>query len=321
MQKALILGHFQPLHNAHLALIRVALTRTKKVEFGLFTHKHDAISPALRKDWLERFGTVYEIDVSGHKDPYGLDFTHLFSNIDIIIGSNPNIVPIATKMRTNYMMWDPKREAMPIDSKTVLTDIPAHWEQLPEFVRVHAQKRLTFVGPESVGKSFFAKQMAAKFGQPHVPEYGRPHESFRQKGAYSVRELVELAKRHAASRAALSLQAGPILFEDTDELMTSVWSEILLNKSSKAIENLIQKPDQYILFGYDTPWEDDSLRYFAKQELRAKFYALIRKKLEKHNAPFIKVDGSWEERQKRTCLIVEETLKKPFTFRERIHLD
>lgn len=315
MTKALIFGHFCPLHNAHLALINATTQLCDNVEFGLFVHKSDPITEELRTKWLECLGVVHKVQIHNIDAPYKDIDTKSFSKFDLISGSNPALLPIAKKLNIAHFLWDPAREAMPIDSKDILANVPKHWEDMPSFVRIHAQKRLSFVGPESVGKSFFAKRMAEKYDGPHVPEYGRPHEKYRHKVDYTGEELLTLARRHAASRMAISHNAGPVLFEDTDELMTAVWSEMLIGSETEAIEKLITAPDRYVLYGADTPWEEDTLRYFAKKELRQAFFDRIEKKLKKHKAPYQTIVGDWQTRESESISIVEELMNEPFTFR------
>ncbi len=314
MTKAIIFGRFCPLHNAHLALINASSKLCDHTEFGLFIHESDPISADLRIKWLERFGVVHKIHINKTDNPYSdIESSH-FTSFDLVAGSNPELIPIAKTLSASHFLWDPAREAMPIDSEQILADVPKHWNDLPDFVRIHAQKRMTFIGPESVGKSFFAKHMAEKYGGPHVPEYGRPHEKYRDKIDYTGAELAELAQRHSASRSAISLNAGPVLFEDTDELMTAVWSEMLIGNETEAIEQQITEPDRYVLYGADTPWENDTLRYFAKKELRQAFFDRIERKLNKHKLSYQTIIGDWQTREAESVAIAEELLSEPFTF-------
>ena len=89
MTKALILGHFLPLHNMHLALIHATRSVADEVVFGLFVSKNDAISPVIRHKWLEQFGKVIELEVN--KTPYtDIDLKQLPKDIRLIAGSNQN---------------------------------------------------------------------------------------------------------------------------------------------------------------------------------------------------------------------------------------
>ena len=316
MTKAIIFGKFCPLHNAHLTLIRATLDLADKLEFGLFIDEKDPIAQNLRLKWLTKFGKIHII-----RGSYAQIDSSQFDGFDLVAGSNPKIPEVAEKLGAAHFMWDPAREALPIRSSNVLKNTAKHWHDLPDFVRISAQKRLTFVGPESVGKSFFAKRMAEKYGAPHVPEYGRPHEKYRGKGDYTGDELAVLARRHGAARNAIAHLAGPILFEDTDELMTAVWSEMLLGKPTATVEAQIQLPDAYVLYGADTPWEEDTLRYFAKQELRQAFFERIESKLKAHNAPYQIIEGDWQKRENETIALVEKWLSEPFSFQEKTHRD
>ncbi len=305
-KKALICGFFEPMHQMHLALLRNVQSQGYELVIGLLTRQNsnDSIPASLRQKWLERFGEVVLLPFT--KEPYGeIDEVHLPQNISLIAGSNPELLKLASRMKLPHFLWDPAREAWDLRAEDILSHPAEHWFDMPDFVRVDAQKRITFVGPESVGKSWFARAMAEKFGGPHVPEYGRPHEKYRSKGEYTGEELTLLAKRHGASRRALAHLAGAVLFEDTDELMTAIWSEMLLGQSTKSVEALIEKPSLYILYHWDTPWEDDKLRYFSRSDLRKKFHDRIKAKLDQFEMNYIEIGGSWDEREAQTVKAVE----------------
>jgi len=190
-------------------------------------------------------------------------------------------------------------------------DPSAHWYSLPSHVRPWFQKRLTLVGPESTGKSYMADLLAQRFGGPYVPEYGRPYEHYRTPGPYRPEELHYIVDGHVAHRKTLSMKAGPVLFEDTDPLLTAVWAEMLLGKSLPSLEARIELPEHYLLLSADTPWEEDPLRYYAKQEMRAKFFDKIEAKLKAHGARYTLIHGSFKAREAQAIAVVEDMLKTP----------
>ncbi|HIP22114.1 MAG TPA: hypothetical protein EYG79_00725, partial [Rhodobacteraceae bacterium] len=153
--------------------------------------------------------------------------------------------------------------------------------------------------------------LAQKFGGPYVPEYGRPYEKYRTPGDYRPEELHYIVDGHVAHRKTLSMKAGPILFEDTDPLLTAVWAEMLLGHPLPSLEARIELPEHYLLLDANTPWAEDPLRYYAKQEMREKFFAKIEAKLKAHGANYTLIHGSFDERDAQAIAVVENMLKTP----------
>jgi nicotinamide riboside kinase len=109
----------------------------------------------------------------------------------------------------------------------------------------------------------------------------------------------------------LSLKAGPILFEDTDPLLTAVWAEMLLGHSLPDLEAQIELPDHYLLLDADVPWEEDPLRYYGKQEQRQAFFTKIKAKLEQFGPSYTLISGDFAAREAQAVAVVEEMLATP----------
>ena len=210
-----------------------------------------------------------------------------------------------------FFFLDPVWMPCPANSSDIRKDPYAHWYSLPSHVRPWFQKRLTLVGPESTGKSYMADFLARHFGGPYVPEYGRPYEKYRTPGPYRPEELHYIVDGHVAHRKTLSLNAGPVLFEDTDPLLTAVWAEMLLGHSLPDLEARIELPEHYLLLDANTPWAEDPLRYYAKQELRDQFFAKIKAKLDAFGATYSLIQGNFTEREAQAIAVVEEMMKTP----------
>jgi hypothetical protein len=65
----------------------------------------------------------------------------------------------------------------------------------------------------------------------HVPEYGRTYDDNRKGALWTKRDFQAIALGHEAMRAAIAPEAGYLLFEDTDPLLTRVWEEYLLGEA------------------------------------------------------------------------------------------
>lgn len=301
-----------------MALIRTASYLVDKLTIVLSTSDNDPIDPAIRKSWMEELfpECVVIVANNGEKqlptnDPQWAKIIRGFhpEPIDRVIGSQDYYVDLAKELDAQHFILDPMWMAFPANSIEIRQDPFGHWESIPGQVRPYFQKRLTMIGPESTGKSYMADLLAQKFGGPYVPEYGRPYEKFRTQGAYRAEELHFIVDGHVAHRKTLAMKAGPILFEDTDPLLTAVWAEMLLDHSLPDLEARIELPDHYLLLDANAPWEDDPLRYFGQQNLRDKFFTKIKTKLDNFGAKYTLISGDWAEREVQAIAVVENMLK------------
>ncbi len=315
-----ILGKFMPPHEGHVALVRTASYLVDRLTIILSASDKDPISPSVRKNWMESlFPEAVVIVANNGTEPLAPDSPDWGpiirgfhpEAIDRVIGSEGYIVDLARALNAQHFILDPMWMAFPANSDEVREDPFNHWKSIPDYVRPYFQKRLTLVGPESTGKSYMADVLAAKFGGPYVPEYGRPYEKYRIPGDYRAEELHFIVDGHVAHRKTLSLKAGPILFEDTDPLLTAVWAEMLLGRSLPDLEARIELPDHYLLLDANAPWEEDPLRYYGTQEQRQKFFTKIKTKLDAFGASYTLISGNWAEREVQAIAVVEEMLKSP----------
>ncbi len=318
--KGVILGKFMPPHEGHVALIRTASYLVDRLTIILSASDSDPIPPAVRKGWMESLFPQAVVIVSNNgAEPLPADspdWARIIRGfhpepIDRVIGSEGYVADLAKALNAQHFILDPMWMAFPANSSEIRQDPFGHWNSIPDHVRPYFQKRLTLVGPESTGKSYMADVLARKFGGPYVPEYGRPYEKFRTPGPYKPEELHFIVDGHVAHRKTLSMMAGPILFEDTDPLLTAVWAEMLLGHSLPDLEARIELPDHYLLLDANTPWEEDPLRYYAKQEMRQKFFDRTKAKLEAFHAPYTLISGDWKNREAQAVAVVEEMLATP----------
>ena len=177
-----------------------------------------------------------------------------------------------------------------------------------------AQKRLTLLGPESVGKTILGERLAKRFDTRLVREYGRTFDEkimqprYKHGKGWREDDLINIADVHAAMRAALSPLAGPLLIEDTDALMTAVWAEYLLNAPSIKIEAMARRSlaDHYLLLTPETPWTDDGVRYAGKQEEREWFFNAAKKRLDAWKASYTIISGAdWDDRERQAVRVAE----------------
>ena len=184
---------------------------------------------------------------------------------------------------------------------------------------IREQKRLTLLGPESVGKTTLGERLANRFDTQLVREYGRTFDEkimqprYKQGKGWREDDLINIAETHAAMRTALSPLAGPLLLEDTDALMTAVWAEYLLGAPSQTLELMARAAlaDHYLLLTPETPWTDDGVRYAGRQEEREWFFNAAKKRLDDWGASYTVINGTdWETREAKAVKIAEGMLDR-----------
>lgn len=180
-----------------------------------------------------------------------------------------------------------------------------------------AQKRLTLLGPESVGKTTLAEALATRFHTALIREYGRIYDEkymqsrYKQGKGWREADLIAIAETHSAMREAMAHDAGPLLIEDTDALMTAVWAEYLLAAPSPKLERMARNAlaDQYLLLTPETPWTDDGVRYAGVQETREWFFNAAKARLDAWGARYTIISGSdWDAREQKAVTVAEGML-------------
>jgi HTH-type transcriptional repressor of NAD biosynthesis genes len=168
--------------------------------------------------------------------------------------------------------------------------------------------KIVLYGPESTGKTTFAKALAAHYNTKWVPEYAREflQEKFdRGEGECQIQDLLPIANGQIQSENDLAFEANKVLFCDTDLLVTMVYSEIYYGEVDPILEKaaLENNYSLYILTGTDVPWVADDLRDAPDE--REEMYEFFRGILMHYDLPFITVKGNEEERMKKVVPIID----------------
>ena len=320
MKIGLIIGSFLPLHNGSLTLCKVAETLTEKLIIVILEGPKDPINIQLRAKWLKKeMPNATVAHMVGKSDActehqlkvilrniskkFSSGHFHLFS-------SNPKLSQFAKTQKVKFTILDPSKIAQDINSNNILKDPYSNWLDLPKSVRLSLIKRIVLIGPESVGKSTLATTLKRSFIKyPFLPEYGRPYEIFRDLGPYQEHEFDDIIAVHGAHRKALLPFSGPVFIEDTDELATSVWVEMLMGKKIARIEKKIELPFLYLLLDTSVPFVKENIRYFDNKK-RVEFFNKIKMKLESHGASYTILTGDWSAREAKSKKIINNILSE-----------
>lgn len=169
-------------------------------------------------------------------------------------------------------------------------------------------KTVCLHGAESTGKSVLCERLLVTRGWPFVPEYGRTY--CEENGIdLTMTDLLVIAEGQArANRRALDAgDKSPVLLLDTDQLMTAAWAQMLFGEVPDRLL-AYPKADLYLLFEPDVPWQEDGTRFFGADDARGRFAALAEDMLVRAAVPFVRIAGTWAEREAKVVAAVEALL-------------
>ena len=150
-------------------------------------------------------------------------------------------------------------------------------------------------GPESVGKSVLAAQLAAHFETLFVPEYGRTYCEAHGTDLDNA-ALLEIARTQAAMAESAVPNANRLLILDTDPLMTAVWSDMMLGARDPWFTAFDDYADLYLLLDIDLPWIDDGSRIYGDAVTRTDFFNRCKGELEARKVNWALISGKEKAR-------------------------
>lgn len=313
-----LLGKFMPPHAGHVFLCRTAAQLCDRLTVLVCSLPGDPIPGKLRYEWMREL--LPGVAVVHHDQPVPQepqdhpDFWEIWRNIcrrahpepiDRVFGSEDYVNRLAAELSAEAVVLDTARLAFPVSGTAVRRNPASVWRFVPGPVRPYYQKRVVLFGAESTGKSTLAVSLARNFDTLHVPEYGRIYDANRKGAVWTKRDFEAIVRGHEAMRAAIAPEAGYLLFEDTDPLLTRVWEEYLLGETA-AYEQRHRLADLYLLLDPDIPWLDDGTRYQGDPAARERFHLRCRQLLEEVGANWRPITGSNTERLSRCLAAVDE---------------
>ena len=307
-RRGFVLGKFMPPHEGHVFLCRFAQACCETLTILVCSLEDDPIPGALRYQWMQALFPAANVVWCQEDLPQApadsADFWSIWKRIcltyggespDLVFASEPDGQRLADELDARFVPVDLSRSAFPVSGKAVRSNPFANWAFVPEVVRPYFVKRVCLFGPESTGKSTLSRALALHYGTVIAPEYGRLYtETFGSDcGPEDIRRIVQ---GHLAGVAAATLQANRILIEDTDPVLTAIWSDLLVGARDPWFESFDQTADLYLLTGIDIPWEGDGIRYFPAEDHRRDFHRRCRNELERRGLPYVEVTGDRDAR-------------------------
>lgn len=311
-----VLGKFMPPHKGHQYLCSFAANYVQNLTILVCSLKAEPIPGELRFKWMKEMfpncNVVYcneELPQWPHEHP---DFWEIWKSVVLkYSGSKPDVIfasesygqELANQVGAQFVPCDISRTAMKCSGTMIRENPYENWDFIPDIVKPYFVKRVCFVGVESTGKSTLANQLASEIKTVMVPEYGRTYTEFFGTDV-KASDICNIVKGHIASRDALARFSGPVMVEDTDAIMSAVWSDMLVGERDPWFSTFKDYADLYLLCDIDIPWVNDGTRYFPDDESRKKFHEKIEQELVDRGVNYAIVSGNGLERHRNVNKII-----------------
>ncbi|MBD3653360.1 MAG: AAA family ATPase [Kangiella sp.] len=309
-----------PIHNGHLFIIETASKLVDELTVLVCSTEHEPIDGILRAQWVKESVNENVVVQELHEDMPQLpeddpnfwdiwkNAINRFGTFDKVFGGEDYVIRLAKELEAAPVQLG--RTSIDI-SATMIRNSPGNcWNHIPPAVRPYFQKRVTFLGPESTGKSTFSEKLANRYNPTGyfsnlMTEYGRIFDSTLKQGKdWSQQDFQTLSNTHIAMREALAPHAGPLLVEDTDVIQTMAWENALMGDVSWESYNLERLSDLYLLLSPDVPWVDDGTRY--GEQFRLPMFNFLKRQFERLGQQFVVIDGpNWKAREERIYATVD----------------
>lgn len=322
IRHGMILGKFMPPHAGHLFLADFARHYAERLSVLVCSIAREPIPGELRYGWMRELlpmcNVVHVTDENPQEPHEHPAFWEIWREtirrasaepIDYVFASESYGQKLAQVLDAQFIPVDLSRTHIRVSGTAIRTDPMGQWQHIPPCVRPYFLHRICLFGPESVGKSTLALQLADHFQTVAVGEYARPlldHKS----GRCDREDIPLIARGQIAAEDALARQANRVMFCDTDLLTTTIWSDVLFDDCPQWITEEAQRRqyDLYLLLKPDVPWVDDKQRYLPHQ--RWEFYERCRETLARSGRRYVEIGGDWSTRLQSAIDATQQVLSE-----------
>lgn len=321
----LVLGKFYPPHLGHLHLIIESKKRCKQLTVVISSISKEVIPGHLRFSWLKELLPDNGIEIIWIQDENPQypeehpDFWQIWkrsiqrvlkSPIDVIFTSEEYGEPLANTLNCKHECIDLNRNQFPISATKIRNAPLKSWDFIPDLIKPYFLKRIVLTGPESVGKSTLAKNLANYFQTSFVSEYAR--EYLDRQGRYVIAsDIPEIGRGHLLSEMEGATRAKKFLFIDTDHLTTKIYSEHYFSQCPEWVKTraLRLKYDHSLLLDIDVPWVEDPQRDLGAK--RGEMKDIFINEMKAANRSYTMISGSFEKRFETSKRIIQEIGELP----------
>lgn len=154
--------------------------------------------------------------------------------------------------------------------------------------------KIVLTGPESVGKSILAKQLAGYYMGRYINEYARFYiESLKE--PYTYNDVIHIAQHQCYEYDNIDKISG-FCFFDTYLIITKIWFLHVFNKIPVWFEEEFKKRpvDLYLLCKDDIEWQPDRVR--ENKDIRGLLFEKYKQELDNYGFNYSIICGNGKER-------------------------
>ena len=322
-KRGFVLGKFMPPHIGHVYLCDFGKAYVDELTILVCSLPDDPIPGALRHKWMQELFPAARVvhceeivPQAPEDDP--VNFWPIWREIvkryhpeplDIVFASERYGLRLAAEVGARFVPVDEARTAFPVSATAIRKNPYENWRFLPGPVRPYYLKRITLFGAESTGKTTLSGQLANHYDTVVAPEYGRFHTEAFGAGATTPEDMRQIVMGHQAGVAAAGLRANRVLIEDTDPVLTAVWSDILAGTRDPWFDAYRDYPALYLFCDIDLPWVDDGTRYFRNPDDRRNFHLACERELVTRGVKFVRVTGTIDQRRTIAIEAIDDLLR------------
>jgi len=309
MRRGLVLGKFLPYHLGHAHLIRAARAQVDELIVLVCSIQREPIPGALRYAWVRDahpdchvVHVADEVPQSPEDDesfwPIWVDLIGRYAgSVSVVFTSEAYGDELGHRLGARHVCVDRERRIVPVSGTAVRADPLGQWDYLPPQVRAHFARRVAIVGPESVGKTTLAEQLAHDLETTWVPEFGRAYTDGRDARGLSLDDFEAIARGQLLWEDEAAARANRVLICDTELHTTCTWSDLIVGSRPPWITAAAagRKYDLMLLLADDMPWINDGTRVLAAR--RREHLDRIRSELLAAGRRFVVVRGDGAARR------------------------